>query len=375
MQFRKDINGLRAIAVIGTVLFHAEIPWLPGGMAGVDIFFVISGFLMSSIIFTGIALNGFSTLTFYTARANKIIPPLGVLCFALLLLGWFLITPFEHKILIEHIVGSLGFFSNLIYIDELRVVDDMNAIPPSMWLLHTWSLSVEWQFYIIYPLILIIMHQFISMENIKKTLLCFTIISFIIGVITTYTDYFSAYHLLHTRVCGMLLGAIIYLYPMKLERNQQKIAEYLGLILIIATYLFYPGNYTYTPWPGYFVIFPLIGAFLMLQAQRNDSFITGNVLFQQIGTCSYSIYLWNLPIVFSVNYFKLNENFIYCAIPLSFFIGFLSHRYTQKMYFNTKGSFLCFLKSKPILIILLTLFCSMLMYQYNASDFNYSIIH
>lgn len=362
LQFRKDINGLRAIAIIGVVFFHAGVTWLPGGMAGVDVFFVISGFLMTSIIFKGIEEKNFSIIKFYTARANKIIPPLALLCFILLIFGWFFMTPLEHKGLIEQIISSLGFFSNVMYQDQLRIAHNNDTFTPSLWLLHTWSLSVEWQFYLIYPVIMTFIHNFISMKNIKIALILLTIISFLISIRATYTDVYSAYYLLHYRICGMLVGSLAYLYPMTLVNNKKKLIYIIGLMAITLTYLFYPGMYIHTPWPGYFSIFPILGTFLVLQANQHKSIIISNSFFQKIGKCSYYIYLWHLPIIFSINYFNFNANLIYLTIPLSFLIGFIIHLYTDNMHFNTKGAFLSFLASKPSVIILSTLLMSGLMY-------------
>ena len=366
--FRKDINGLRAIAIIAVVLYHANQAWIPGGMAGVDVFFVISGFLMTSIIFKGIEQNKFSIKHFYMARANRIIPPLAVLCFTLLIVGWFCIPLFEHQVLTRHIGSSLGFFSNIVYAEELYNVEKLQESSLSLWLLHTWSLSVEWQFYIVYPLILTVMYQFLSIQTIKKTLILFAIVCFIMGLIASYTNAYKAYYLLHNRAWAMMFGGIAYLYPIKLVNHQKKLAEWLGLALIIGTYVFFPGRYIFTPWPGYFALFPVIGAFLVIQAQNNESVITGNAFFQYLGSCSYSIYLWHLPIILSVEYFELNHDLIYLAIVFSFLLGFVSHKYTEKMYFNTQGSFFYFLKSKPTIIISLTFLCSALMYATNTAS-------
>ena len=164
MQFRKDINGLRAIAVIGVVLFHFNPSWMPGGFAGVDVFFVISGFLMTKIIFRGLEQDSFSVLKFYVARANRIIPALSLLCLVLLSVGWLFLSPLEYRALGKHIVSSITFISNIIYWTESGYFD---AASQGKWLLHTWSLSLEWQFYIIYPLILVAMKQFLSLKIMK----------------------------------------------------------------------------------------------------------------------------------------------------------------------------------------------------------------
>ena len=219
MQFRKDINGLRAIAVLAVVLFHFNASWLPGGFAGVDVFFVISGFLMTGIIFRGINQGDFSVLKFYIARANRFIPALAVLCVALLLFGWFYLGPTEYRALGKHVAGSMAFLSNVFYWMEAGYFD---AASHEKWLLHTWSLSAEWQFYILYPLILVVLRKFMSAKKVKIAVLLITILCFIFSVIATYKWPSFSYYLLPTRAWEMLIGGIAYLYPFKLKENRKK---------------------------------------------------------------------------------------------------------------------------------------------------------
>ncbi|RXU20280.1 acyltransferase family protein, partial [Pseudomonas syringae] len=139
MDFRKDINGLRAIAVIAVLLFHFHPDWLPGGFAGVDVFFVISGYLITGIILRGLRSGKFRLAAFYRSRAKRIVPALAVLCFALLLLGWFALLPLDYSALGTHVASSLGFVSNFVY---WREAGYFTASAHEKWLLHTWSLSV-----------------------------------------------------------------------------------------------------------------------------------------------------------------------------------------------------------------------------------------
>lgn len=134
MKFRSDINGLRAIAVIAVVLYHFSVPRFEGGFLGVDVFFVISGFLMTGIIFRGIEKGGFSILTFYKYRARRIIPALAVLCFVLLAAGWFVLLPSEFRALGKEAAASIGFFSNISFWREAGYFDVRSL---EKWLLHT----------------------------------------------------------------------------------------------------------------------------------------------------------------------------------------------------------------------------------------------
>lgn len=326
-NFRHDINGLRAIAVIAVVLFHFNASWMPGGFAGVDVFFVISGFLMTGIIFRGIEQENFSILKFYVARANRIIPALAVLCLVLLIFGWFYLTPLDYKALGKHAASSVAFLSNIIYWRESGYFD---AASHEKWLLHTWSLSVEWQFYIIYPLVLVAMRKFMSIKTMKVLLLVGTVLGFVFCVIATYKWPNPSYYLLPTRAWEMMLGGIAYLYPLTLQENRKKLFEWTGLGLIIGSYFLISSE---NPWPGYLAIFPVIGTFLVIQANRNNSIITNNLVFQKLGTWSYSIYLWHWPIVVFLYYFSKNGMYLYLGITLSIILGFLSYKFIEQKNF------------------------------------------
>lgn len=347
MRFRKDINGLRAIAVIAVVLFHFNPSWMPGGFAGVDVFFVISGFLMTKIIFTGIKQENFSIVSFYVARANRIIPALAVLCLVLLIFGWFYLTPLDYKTLGRHAASSISFLSNVIYWRESGYFD---VASHEKWLLHTWSLSVEWQFYIIYPLLLVAMRKFMSVNTMKAAVLLGMILGFIYCIIATHIWPNSSYYLLTTRAWEMMLLGVAYLYPFALQDKRKRLLEWSGLVLIVGSYFLISKD---SPWPGYLALFPVLGSFLIIQAQRNDSFLTSNIVSQKIGAWSYSIYLWHWPLVVSIYYYSLNESFIYLGISLSVLLGFISNTYIEKLKFrNDFGNLFSYLKFKPVYMML-----------------------
>jgi len=347
LQFRKDINGLRAIAVMAVVLFHFSPSWMPGGFAGVDVFFVISGFLMTGIIFKGIEQENFSILKFYVARANRIIPALAMLCLVLFVFGWFYLTPLDYKTLGEHAASSIGFLSNVTYWNESGY---FTAASHEKWLLHTWSLSVEWQFYIIYPLVLVAMRKFMSIKVMKATVLLGTVLGFIFCVIATYKWPSASYYLLPTRAWEMMIGGVAYLFPFALKEKRKKRVEWLGLVLIVGSYILISKE---NLWPGYLVIFPVLGSFLIIQAQRNDSLIISNVIFQKLGAWSYSIYLWHWPLVVAVYFYSLSEIYIYLGIILSILLGFISNKYIEKRKFsNDFSNLFSYLKCKPVYMVL-----------------------
>lgn len=347
MKFRKDINGLRAIAVIAVVLFHFDSSWVSGGFAGVDVFFVISGFLMTGIIFRGmVEVKKFSIFKFYIARANRIIPALSFLCLVLLLFGWFHLAPYDYKILGKHIGSSIGFVSNIIYWSESGY---FSSASHGKWLLHTWSLSVEWQFYLLYPLILVAIRKFTSVDFMKLTVLIGTILGFIFCILVSYNWPDFAYYLLPVRAWEMMLGGVAFLYPFTLPNHMKKILESVGAILIVATYFLISKE---NVWPGGIALLPTLGTFLVIQS-NNNSIITNNFIFQKLGAWSYSIYLWHWPIVVAIHQFSLNENFKYIGIILSVLLGFLSFHYIERISFkNNFVNIFDYLKCKPIYMAL-----------------------
>jgi peptidoglycan/LPS O-acetylase OafA/YrhL len=311
LQFREDINGLRAIAVIAVVLFHFNSSWMPGGFAGVDVFFVISGFLMTGIIFKGLEQEKFSILRFYVARANRIIPALSLLCFILLIFGWFYISPIDYEALGIHAASSMSFLSNIVYWRESGYFDVSSH---EKWLLHTWSLSVEWQFYIIYPLALVALRKLMPFKAIKLTILIGTILGCLFCALATYKWSEAAYYLLPTRAWEMMIGGVAYLYPFNIKEKQKTPVEWAGITLILGSYFLITKD---TPWPGYLAILPVFGSFLVIQAQRNNSLITSNIIFNKLGSWSYSIYLWHWLIVVAISYFSLSRVYIYPGILIS----------------------------------------------------------
>ncbi|TMS79630.1 acyltransferase family protein, partial [Pseudoalteromonas sp. S554] len=366
MHFREDINGLRAIAVIAVVLFHFNPSWMPGGFAGVDVFFVISGFLMTGIIFKGLEQQNFSIIKFYISRANRIIPALAILCIVLLIFGWFFLSPVDYKSLAKHAVSSIGFISNNIYWLESGYFDTASH---EKWLLHTWSLSVEWQFYILYPILLVICNKLIGLTWTKKIILIGTLLGFAFCVIATYKWPSSSYFLFPARAWEMMIGGVAYLYPISVNRKQSKALEIIGITFIVASYLIITKH---TPWPGYLALFPVLGSFLIIQANAKNSLITNNFVFQKVGSWSYSIYLWHWPLVVAITYFSLNSNFIYLGITLSILLGYFSSKYIEKLKFHRSFTSINDLfKYKPLLIAIITSTVGVFLYTTNGYEQHY----
>ncbi|MDU8629217.1 acyltransferase family protein [Pseudomonas syringae group sp. 243L2] len=326
MDFRKDINGLRAIAVAAVLLFHFQPAWLPGGFAGVDVFFVISGYLITGIILRGLRSGKFRLTTFYTSRARRVVPALAVLCLALLLLGWFSLLPLDYSALGTHVASSLGFVSNVVY---WREAGYFTASAHEKWLLHTWSLSVEWQFYLLYPIALLLLSRFVALHNLRWWVLGASLAGFVVCVFASSRWPEAAFYLLPTRAWELLAGGVACLFPLQLRPLQQRVLEQVGLALIVAGFCLLSVQDT---WPGYLVLMPVLGTFAVIAAARNDSLLTCNPLFQWAGKLSYSLYLWHWPVVVWMNYTGLlgDTRTVLLGIGVALTLGLISWRLIER---------------------------------------------
>ncbi|ALV72599.1 acyltransferase family protein [Acinetobacter johnsonii] len=337
-NFRYDINGLRAYAVALVVLFHFGVFGFAGGFIGVDVFFVISGFLMTNIIVRGLENKTFNFLKFYLSRANRIIPALVALCAVIGLVGWFTLTQQELKDFAKHAITSLSFISNIQYFKEAGYFD---ATSHEKLLLHTWSLSVEWQFYILLPVFLYLVNKYLKYVNsLKLSYLFLLITSFILSVVISKINPSLAFYLLPTRAWEMMAGGLIYLFFSNLYLNKKisNIVEYIGFFLIFSSVFFFSSS---TLWPSYNALIPVFGTFLILLSNNNSSTLTNNKLAQFLGKTSYSIYLWHWPIVFYLSYFEIQNNkiAIIFGISLSILFGWLSYKYIENKSRNILSTF------------------------------------
>lgn len=345
MNFRFDINGLRAYAVAFVVLFHFGVFGFTAGFIGVDVFFVISGFLMTKIIMDGLKKDNFSILQFYTNRAVRIIPALAVLCGFLLILGWFELIPTDFEALAKHIIASLFFVSNIIYWRESGYFD---VDSHEKLLLHTWSLSVEWQFYLLLPIFLIISFKLLKNKTIYSLIGLF-LLSLALAYFISGSRPSASFFLLPTRAWEMILGGFLYFTPKpNISKAKKYFLEIIGFILVISSLYLFNSK---TPWSSLYTLVPTIGTALILYVQNQESILTNNKLAQFLGTSSYSIYLWHWPIVFWMFHKGQQNNilFITLGILTSVLLGYLSGKYIEKYIGNKlKGKTIL----KPNLIII-----------------------
>ncbi len=316
-SFRSDINGLRAWAVIAVALYHFGVPGFSGGFIGVDVFFVISGFLMTQIIITGMNAQSFSIWNFYIARANRIIPALLALCIILMISGWFWLPTVDYRKLGTHAATAIAFFSNIKFWNESGYFDTESH---DKWLLHTWSLSVEWQFYILLPLAIVIIWRLFGKNGVKWAFIGTAVVSFALSIYLTHRSQGTAFYLLPTRAWEMLVGGLVWWLTTQrtIHERPARLMEITGLAMIAFSIGHFDAG---TAWPSGYAALPVIGAALTLAASRRNSPFTTNIIAQRLGNSSYSIYLWHWPIVVLFTYAGIQHETTWIAIGLLISVG------------------------------------------------------
>lgn len=299
--WRLDITGLRALAVLPVLFFHAFPSLLPGGFLGVDIFFVISGYLISGIIFRDLELNRFSYRDFYTKRIKRILPNLICVLAFVFILGWFFLSSGEFKSLGQHIYSSAAFYQNFRLLSDIGYFDLSSIEKP---LLHLWSLAIEEQFYIFFPLICTLIWKFSS--NKSRAVGIFLALLIVSSFITTLCldDQSQRFYLPLPRFWELGAGILI-AYAERLQNfDTKKLSiglrhglSILGLVLVCGSMLLYTDAYQT---PGIYSLLPVIGAALLITA-NDDAVINRTLLswkvFSFIGLISYSLYLWHWPLI------------------------------------------------------------------------------
>lgn len=323
-QFRQDINLLRGIAVISVVFYHFAATLLPGGFAAVDVFFVISGFLMTKIIAGGLETQTFSLLRFYVARCKRIIPALLTLCVVLSIAMWSWLPTLEFRRLGNYINYAILFISNIKFNKDAGGYFATSS--HENWLLHTWSLSVEWQFYLALPLLLMALHLLRKHVSMIYTLMLLAAGSFIACVIYARAGNLSSlFYLMPFRAWEMLCGGLVwftsqrYIFP----RRWARLCALSGYLIIIASVaLITPEG----AWPGYLTLFPVLGTLLVIGSNYQPLAEIIDRHCRWIGLSSYSVYLWHWPVAVFIVYADRQHDplWITGGIGLSFLLGWLS---------------------------------------------------
>jgi peptidoglycan/LPS O-acetylase OafA/YrhL len=308
VKFREDINGLRAWAVIAVLLFHFPLISLPGGFAGVDVFFVISGYLMTAIVVSKVEKDSFSILDFYMARIRRILPALLVVLLVLLILGWFWLSTPDYKELGKQSAYALTFLSNIGYWQSSGYFDNGAH---EKWLLHTWSLAVEAQFYVLYPLIILFIWRFWKgVKALTAALFIIFAISFITNLWLIESKPTLTFYFLPTRGWELAAGGIVYLLARQtsLNKNVNTLFFWSGWLLLFYSFLLINQSLA---WPGYWALMPVLGTSLIIYANNQKCKLTNNFLAQWLGDRSYSLYLWHWPLVVFLFFASLQSSWIW----------------------------------------------------------------
>ena len=294
-KYRSDIDGLRALAVISVIGFHAFPRQFGGGFIGVDIFFVISGFLISGIIFSNLENNTFDLKEFQVRRIKRIFPALLVILATCLLLGWFLLLANEYKQLGKQIAAAASFVSNFELWGETGYFDKAAETKP---LLHLWSLGIEEQFYIFWPLLLGFAwrrhHNFIAIT------FCIATLSFIANIICVKFAPEAAFYLPFTRFWELMTGgvlAFVSLHKPHYLAKAPNLSSFVGFALILLGACFLDNQHAF---PGWWALLPTMGSALVISAgpaAHLNNYILNNRMLVAIGIISYPLYLWHWPLL------------------------------------------------------------------------------
>ena len=376
MKYRRDIDGLRAMAIMAVVLYHAFPKHFKGGFIGVDIFFVISGYLISFILFKNFEVNNFCLYSFYAKRIKRIFPALIIVTTFSIVFGWFALTDTEYMLLAKHARSSVLFISNFILAKEAGYFDVSSHTKP---LMHLWSLSIEEQFYIIWPLLLYFIIK--KRLNVLSFSIGFIAISFFTGINMLSKNTVNAFYFPWCRFWELLSGAvlayivcnkvkivdhiqdlanhwlnvIIYKHHSSYSNNTLKnTAAFVGIIINLLCIIFLKKTHSF---PGWYAILPVVGTLLIIAAGESayiNNKILSNKLCVGLGLISYPLYLWHwslLSFAFIIEGSKLTINFTLIILLISFVLSWLTYRFIEKPVRSSDSR-------KLVVVILVTLLVS-----------------
>jgi peptidoglycan/LPS O-acetylase OafA/YrhL len=334
LNYRPDIDGLRAVAVLSVIGFHYFPDWFSGGFIGVDIFFVISGFLICSIIINSIEKNNFKFLKFYGARIRRIFPTLLLILVFVCIYGYIVFLPIDYKNLAKHIFGGAFYATNLLLAREGGYFDIENVYKP---LLHLWSLGIEEQFYIFLPILLVLVNKirknYLKIQYIY--ILSFLLIfSLLYNIYLCKIDYVKNFYYPFTRIWELLAGCTLY----KVTKTNNINIKFINIIILISIILIIISIFKMTSdlFPGIKAIIP-VSCSMIIIALGNKSFfnkiILSNKIMVNIGLISYPLYLWHWPIYSSYNLTKYGLINIYdkvLMIIITVFCSIISYIIIEK---------------------------------------------
>lgn len=337
MKYRPEIDGLRTVALVPVVLFHAGVSVFSGGFIGVDVFFVISGYLITSILLGDLESGSYSILKFYERRARRILPALMVVILASIPFAWFWMVPTQYKDFSQSLVSIAAFSSNILFFLEEDYFAPAAELKP---MLHTWSLAVEEQFYIFFPLLLAALWR-LGKARVVWVISVIAFVSFAACVLGASFYRVANFYLMPFRAWELLAGAGCAFYLSSRPTSPGR--SYLGaagLALILAGAVTFTGQ---TPFPGLWTLVPVAGACLIVLFGQKDPVIQSILAsrpFVFVGLISYSGYLWHQPIfAFARLHAKqeLTQPVMLSLALFSFGLAYLSWRFVEQP-FRTKAT-------------------------------------
>jgi peptidoglycan/LPS O-acetylase OafA/YrhL len=333
LPHRPEIDGMRALSVVAVVLFHANLG-LPGGYIGVDVFFVISGFLITSLILKDLDAGQFSIAEFWERRIRRIFPALAVMVAVVLVTGYWMLLPDPLVGLGKSAIAQSLFLANVYFWHDVGYFAAPAAQKP---LLHTWSLAVEEQFYLLFPLVLTALGQ-IKRRYLLTVLVSIALLSFAAGVYGTYRYPSASFFLLPTRAWELLAGSLLVFIPktMRLPKAANEVGASLGIGAILLAAFTYDSQ---TRFPGLAAILPVVGAAAFIFANTHQATIIGRLLsfapFGIVGKMSYSLYLWHWPILAFLTCVRgdLGDPLTsWSAVSLSFIVATISWHFVERPF-------------------------------------------
>jgi peptidoglycan/LPS O-acetylase OafA/YrhL len=325
--YRPEVDGLRALSVIPVVLYHAGFSTFGGGYVGVDVFFVISGFLIGGILHAEMQAGNLSIVRFYERRVRRIIPALTVVVLATLVAGAFVLLPKDYEALGKSAASTAIFYQNFYFWSSSGYFAGAAEMMP---LLHTWSLAVEEQYYIVFPLFLMLLAG--RQDSLKWLLLLGLVVSFALCVVLTARSPGAAFYLLPTRAWELLAGAAIAIMPWTPVPVLRQLFSVFGPGLILAAVLLYDSH---TQFPGYAAALPVLGACLSIWAGAHTwgGRVLASAPMVYVGLLSYSIYLWHWPIFVLTKHALVSEHLTFVAAALgigaTWLLSHLTWRYVE----------------------------------------------
>lgn len=333
IAYRPDIDGLRAVAVLSVLGFHFFPEWFPGGYIGVDVFFVISGYLITSILIKEHDAGSWSIASFYARRILRIFPALILVLLFCLLLGWHVLLADEYKQLGKHIAAGAGFFSNIALWQEAGYFDRSSELKP---LLHLWSLGIEEQFYIFWPLILWAAWQYRGKLTVITAALALA--SLIAGGFLVFQDRIQAFYSPFTRGWELLAGAILAIYRGKITPSgilsiHRRLAQFASAVVLMGSFLFLTEA---MPFPGFLAIIPVLTTVILIDTNSGNA--AGNYFLSWkplvwVGLISYPLYLWHWPLLsFAriLNSDAPSAQLRFLLILISFLLAGLTYWFVEK---------------------------------------------